>query len=282
MLGDLQRDVFLRLGGGGAEVRRAHHVVEREQLVFGRRLRLENVERRARDMPFLQRSLQELNTLSTPFHATLFTLTSHHPYAIPEAYNKVLPKGTLPIHQSVHYTDESLRLFFQNASTQPWYSNTLFVITADHTALAEHPFYKTRAGIYAIPVVYFSPCDSITGISDRTTQQIDILPSVMDYLNYPDTFFALGSSVFDSQPAGHAINFLNGTFQLINDNYSFVFDTLTHSGLFDFQKDPQQRMNLADNLSATGKSMEMVLKATLQQHNNAMIENKMFLPASSR
>jgi len=38
------RDVLLRLGGGGAEMRRTHHVLHAEQPVVGRRLRLEHVD----------------------------------------------------------------------------------------------------------------------------------------------------------------------------------------------------------------------------------------------
>jgi hypothetical protein len=44
LLSDLQRDVLLRLGGGGPEVRGAHHVRVTEQWIRGRRLLGEHVE----------------------------------------------------------------------------------------------------------------------------------------------------------------------------------------------------------------------------------------------
>ena len=228
------------------------------------------------DLPFLQRSVKEMSKLPAPFHAAIFTLSSHHPYAIPDAYKKLFPKGTLPIHQSVRYTDESLRQFFSSASRQPWFSNTIFVITADHTALAEDNFYKTRAGIYAIPVLYYAPGDNLTGTSNRTTQQIDIVPSVLDYLNYRETFFALGSSVFNSTENGYAVNFLNGTYQLIQDNYSFILDTLTGSKLYNLVADPLQRTSIYPSETTKVQKMDSLIKAILQQHNRAMIENKMY------
>jgi phosphoglycerol transferase MdoB-like AlkP superfamily enzyme len=228
------------------------------------------------DIPFLQRSVVEMSKSKSPFHATIFTLSSHHPYAIPDSYRKLFPTGTLPIHQSVRYTDESLRQFFSAASRQPWFSNTLFVITADHTALAEDIFYKTRAGIYAIPMIYYIPGDNLKGKSKRTTQQIDIVPSVLDYLNYPETFFALGTSVFENKGNGFAVNFLNGTYQLIQDNYSFVLDTLTGSKLYSLDKDPLQRTNIYLTENSRGQKMDSTIKAILQQHNRAMIENKMY------
>ena len=55
LLGDLQRDVFLRLGGGGAEMRRAHHVGMAEQRIFGRRLLGEHVEGGAGDVAGIER-----------------------------------------------------------------------------------------------------------------------------------------------------------------------------------------------------------------------------------
>ena len=55
LLGDLQRDVFLRLRGRGAEMRRADHVRQREQRIVGRRLGHEHVERRSGDAPRRQR-----------------------------------------------------------------------------------------------------------------------------------------------------------------------------------------------------------------------------------
>ena len=58
LLGDLQRDVLLRLGGGGAEMRRAHHVGMAEQRIRGRRLLGEHVEGRARDVAGIERRAQ--------------------------------------------------------------------------------------------------------------------------------------------------------------------------------------------------------------------------------
>src|SRR5207244_1754677 len=97
----------------------------------------------------------------------------------------------------------------ERASKMSWYKNTLFVITSDHTALAEYPFYRSRVGMYSIPILYFVPGDSsLSGKSIKTTQQIDILPSIMDYLNYDQNYFAFGKSVFDSSTGEFAVNYL--------------------------------------------------------------------------
>ena len=55
LLGDLQRDILLRLGGGGAEMRRAHDVGQAEQRAVRRRLLDEHVEGGARDLARFER-----------------------------------------------------------------------------------------------------------------------------------------------------------------------------------------------------------------------------------
>ena len=96
------------------------------------------------DGPFLQRAVHEMDRLKEPFLSTIFTLSSHHPYSIPPAIKSQFPEGPLPIHASVRYTDACLRDFFTTAARSTWYSNTVFIITADHTAEAETPITSAR------------------------------------------------------------------------------------------------------------------------------------------
>ncbi|MBK6988266.1 MAG: sulfatase-like hydrolase/transferase [Bacteroidetes bacterium] len=106
------------------------------------------------DEPFLKRTTEELTKIDNPFFATIFTLSSHHPYEIPKKYESTFEKGTLPIHKSIRYADHSLKIFFEQASTLPWFKNTLFVITADHTATSDSPYYQNRQGMYSIPLLF--------------------------------------------------------------------------------------------------------------------------------
>ena len=89
------------------------------------------------DEPFLQQAALEIDKMKLPFLAVLFTLSSHHPYKIPDKYVNQFPEGTLPLHQSIAYADFSLKRFFETALKMSWFSNTLFVITADHTSSTE-------------------------------------------------------------------------------------------------------------------------------------------------
>ncbi|MGM0406682.1 MAG: LTA synthase family protein, partial [Bacteroidota bacterium] len=123
---------------------------------------------------------KQLDQFNKPFFATLFSLTSHHPYQIPAKYKNVFPEGNLNIHESIGYTDYSLMQFFKSAKNSTWYNNTLFIILADHTAQASIEYYKNKVGNYAIPIILYHPTDTtFRGTNDIIAQQTDIFPTIM-------------------------------------------------------------------------------------------------------
>jgi phosphoglycerol transferase MdoB-like AlkP superfamily enzyme len=228
------------------------------------------------DEPFLKRTAIEMNKLKTPFHATIFTISSHHPYKIPDNLENKFPAGTLPIHRSIGYTDYSLKKFFKFASTMNWYKNTLFVITADHTALSEKPYYQARTGMYAVPIFFYCPGDSLLqGIVARTTQHIDILPGIMDYLGYDKSYFAFGNSMLDEKKYGNAINYIDDTYQLISDHYSYILDNTDKHFIYDLSADSTLKKDISGADTLLENRMDKKLKSFIQNFNHAMIFNEM-------
>jgi len=227
------------------------------------------------DEPFLQYTAEKLKETKSPFFATVFTVSSHHPYSIPEKYKGMFKKGTLPNHESIQYADYSIKKFFETARQMPWYDSTLVIITADHTALSEHPFYQTNIGIYSIPIIYYMPHDSLIGRSEITTQQIDILPTVLDYLHYDEPYFAFGSSVFDTTADHFAVNYINDTYQIISGDYAFTMDGSKPHSLFNFVDDTLLKNNLLDSVPNRKHFLEKKLKAFIQNYNNAILNNSM-------
>jgi len=53
------------------------------------------------DEDFLQFFNKKLSTFKEPFFSTLFTISSHAPFTIPEKYKGKFPKGTTEIHESL-------------------------------------------------------------------------------------------------------------------------------------------------------------------------------------
>jgi len=227
------------------------------------------------DEPFLKRFAQEIDAFPKPFFATVFTISSHHPYSIPPALQAAFPEGSLPIHKSVRYTDHALRTFFKISSEKNWYQHTLFVITSDHTALSEQSYYQNRTGMYSIPLIFFRPDGSLKEMSFKVSQQIDILPSVLDYLNFDQSYFSFGRSVFDSTQGGFAVNYLNDTYQYIEDEYALILDTVQGNSLYRFTTDSLLTNNLVSSDTSKALGMERKLKAIIQAYNDAMINNKM-------
>jgi phosphoglycerol transferase MdoB-like AlkP superfamily enzyme len=132
------------------------------------------------DEEFLQFFCKKVTTFKQPFFTSLFTISSHNPYIIPEKHKGKFPKGTTDIHESIGYTDFALRQFFNNAKKQGWYKNTLFVISSDHTSSAgDHDIDKTNIGKFSIPILFFDPSNpAFVGVDEKNFQQIDIMPSI--------------------------------------------------------------------------------------------------------
>jgi phosphoglycerol transferase MdoB-like AlkP superfamily enzyme len=220
------------------------------------------------DEPYFQYFGKTLGTFKQPFMATIFSLSSHHPYTIPKQHIGQFPKGKLPIQECIAYSDFALQKFFDYAKKQDWYSNTLFVITADHCSEVAMESYNTDWGKYAIPVFYYMPSDSLQGVNERTTQQLDILPSVMNYLNYDKEYFALGESVFDSTTLGFSISYLNYNYQIIHGDQIIKTDLKTN---YSYERFPSGNSLKEEQ----PKSLENFLKAVVQTYNLRMIGNKM-------
>ena len=229
-----------------------------------------------RDEEFLQFAETTINTQHQPFINTIYTLSSHHPYFVPDKYKKILPKGEIEMLQSIAYADLALRKFFEEAKKHEWFKNTLFVFTADHAAEAMGEYYKTRAGTYTIPIVYYTPDNSLIGNYENTTQQLDIMPSILGYLGYDKTAFCFGRNIFDKRKHSFCVNYIDNTFQLIDAKTSLIFDGKKSHGYFDLSKDSLQKVNNLLNLYVQAKEKEAFLKAFIQQYNNRLITNKLF------
>lgn len=228
------------------------------------------------DEPFLQYFAQEMNSFPQPFVSSFFSVSSHHPFKIPEEYQDKFAGGPLPIHKCIQYTDYALRRFFQTASQMPWYENTLFVITADHTSSnILFPEYRTRWGFYAVPLLFFKPDNSLASRETEVAQQTDIMPSVLGYVRFKEPYIAFGRDVFREQSHPIAFNYKDNTYQLFEGDFMLVFDGTRTLGLYDFKKDELLLNNLKDTHLERVQRMEKTMKAVIQQYNNRMIEDRL-------
>jgi phosphoglycerol transferase MdoB-like AlkP superfamily enzyme len=230
------------------------------------------------DEKFFDFFAKRMDEFQEPFFSAVFSLSSHHPFRVPVEYSTKFKGGPLVIHKCIEYSDFSLRMFFDKVSVMPWYRNTLFVITADHTSSEiEFPETRTAAGFYSIPVIYFSPDHSLSGIDTSITQQTDILPTVMGYLHYDEPFLAFGNDVLSFPDKAFAVNFKDNNYQFFSGDYLLQFNGTRSVGLYQFKTDKLLEENvIEDNPDIVG-AMEQKIKAIVQQYNNRMIEDRLIV-----
>jgi len=231
------------------------------------------------DEPFLQYFADGIGKMQPPFFATVFTLSSHPPYKLPAQYEQVIPADSFPMHRSIAYTDMALRRFFEKAAHEPWYNNTLFVITADHCSpVAANKYYGSNMGSYAIPIIYYAPGDTtLRGANNELTQQIDILPSVLNYLGYAEPFFAFGNSIFDKGAKRFTVNYISGSYQMVRNNYLLQSVYTQPKALYVFPLDSLCRNNLIDTKKDEANHALDYLKAFIQVYHSSVIHNKLWL-----
>ncbi|GAA3966872.1 LTA synthase family protein [Mucilaginibacter dorajii] len=188
------------------------------------------------DEPFFQFMGKTIGTQKQPFLATLFSLSSHDPFQIPQKYKARFTGGPLPIDKCVQYSDNALRQFFNYAKTQPWYNNTIFVITADHTSQTYYPEYSKSINRFAVPILFFSPNEAygLKGVRTDLAQQMDIYPSLVDLIGYHKPFRSWGRSLISNLPTEtpRVINSTGNIYQFMQGDYIYLFDGKNITGIF--------------------------------------------------
>ncbi len=228
------------------------------------------------DEPFLQFYADEMGKMQEPFMTAVFTASNHHPYQIPEKYRSKYPEEGIEIHKCVRYTDNALRRFFDNAKHQPWYNNTVFVICSDHTNLSDHEEYQTDLGLFAGPVIFYSPADTaLVGERPGIAQQIDVMPTVLGYLHYDRPYVSFGVDLL-STPADStfAVSYFNGIYQILMGDYFVQFDGAEVRAVYSIH-DRLLRENLLGKVDVDGATR--LLKAIIQQYMTRMNNDQLLI-----
>lgn len=219
-------------------------------------------------MPFVHKKLNKMGNSEKPFFATFFTLSSHHPYAIPPGLPKQFSEGTMPIHRAIKYSDYALSEFFKSIEKEPWYKNTLFIITADHSSGADSEKFNKAPHNYTIPIFFFKPGSKMRAKDDRVMQHIDIMPTLLGMMNYDKPYFAFGNDHFN--PAAvkdhFVINVSNGAFNCITDDYYYMFNEKDVVSKIDYRRDGLGKNNLIKNKTKQDEEVIRRFKAFIQEY----------------
>ena len=228
------------------------------------------------DEPFLQYYAAKMSEMKEPFMTAVFTASSHHPYAVPEKYKSTFPEEGIIIHKCIRYTDMAIGKFFEKASHEPWFNNTIFVLTSDHTNLSDHAYYQTDLGGFCSPIIIYEPgnTERKPEIQNKIAQQIDILPTLMGILHYPKPYFAFGIDLFNTKAEETwAINYLNGIYQYVKKGHVLQFDGEKAIGMYALTDSLMQ--NNLNGKVPDQPWMIQELKAIIQQYMSRMTEDRL-------
>ena len=230
------------------------------------------------DAPFMQFMNKTISQKKAPFFSTIFTVTSHEPYVVPEEFKNKLPKGKIAMHQPVGYTDYAFKKFFEAAKKQPWFENTIFIITADHCNQVNYmeEYYDKIINRNAVPILIYKPNSNLVGEDKTIAQHIDIFPTVLDLIGYNKPFRSWGRSLVDksNNKKPFLINYNTNNYHFMRGNYICVFDGKKAIGFYNIN-DKELLKNLISKRNKEMNDMEIACKAFIQDYFNRIIDKKL-------
>lgn len=226
------------------------------------------------DRPYFEYVAERIDKMPKPCHTFLFSLSAHEPYHVEADFEARYPDMDAQ-HRAELYADMALRNFMEACAKKPWFEQTLFVIAADHTGRAREERFRRCAGRYAIPILYYFPKGNLKGELPTISQQIDILPTIMDILHYDKPFSSFGKSILQNDNQKRYCMRYDWDGYLINDEQYILMYDAEHNeiaALFDYQKDQTKDIKAA--YPKVCASLLEALQARIQRHHKVMILNK--------
>lgn len=217
------------------------------------------------DEKFIGYMGEELQKSEKPFFATIFTLTSHHPFVVPEEYEGRLPEGLTPNHKCVAYVDQAIGKFFARYENEAWFKNTIFVFVADHVSSEQFSdVFRTSPGGYQVVGFIHAPESSLVGEHRQVVSQVDIMPTLLGLLGEDEPYFAFGRDIFgeyDAEPM--SVSYDNNMFQAITVEHLILFDENRVVAVY-AKDDVKHEHNLLGSVDVS--SVERRLKAQIQSY----------------
>ena len=141
-------------------------------------------------IPVLNKKAKE-----SPFFSVFMTASDHRPFVIPKETD-FIPQTDKIETQITEYADWSIGRFMDEASKQDWYSNTVFVLLADHGQNLGHTYDMPLSNHHS-PLILFSPShESIADTLECLAGQIDVAPTILSLLGIDYENKTLGLDLF--------------------------------------------------------------------------------------
>jgi len=141
----------------------------------------------------------ELARAGQPFLGTVLTVSNHKPYTYPKGRIPEDPEARQRLH-AVKYSDYALGEFFRTAKKSPYWTNTVFVVVADHGARV-YGSQSIPIRSYAIPLLIAGP--AVVKAPMRIGHlgcSLDAAPTVLGLIGRPYETLFFGRDLLNSPP----------------------------------------------------------------------------------
>ncbi len=206
------------------------------------------------DEYMLTEQLNDLKSEKQPFFSMLFTVSTHSPYDQPmdDVISWADDDNQNGFLNSAYYTDRCLGEYFEKARKQPWYSNTLFILVADHSHNTYNNWPVYSKEYRKIPLLFYGDVikDEYRGDKiDRIGSQTDIGVTLLSQMDInTDDFFWSRNLTNPTTPEFAYYEATDGV-GWISPNGYFVYSK-TIDGYHEMKIEPQ----LKDSIVMDGKS----------------------------
>lgn len=198
------------------------------------------------------RIINDFKSWKQPFFNCWLTLTSHVPYKIPEPPVFQGNDETTKFLNSLHYTDKVLGMFIENCKKQPWWKNTVIIITADHGI--RFPATEKVINDFKIPMLWLGgPIQKNAGlVVNKIASQIDLSATLVTQFGWDSSPFPFSRDITDSTIVPFAFFSNNISVGLVEPDKYFVYDVKG-------KKVSEQQGNINSNDINAGKALEQFI-----------------------
>ena len=193
------------------------------------------------DERFFSESVDILKTKEQPFYSFMITLSSHHPYYLPESERMLkVPKeleDTLFANYfvAINYVDYAIGRLMDDLKAAGLYDNSVIVIYGDHYGMPNdaenyslasnyfgHQYYEND--LFRVPMIIHIPGSGVTETVTRPSSHIDVMPTVLNLLGIKNTggvMFGHNMLSDDATPVYEQMHVTDGSF--VTDDVFFVY-----------------------------------------------------------